>query len=111
MLTRAEITQLLEKWNRAWDAHDLDGVMEPFHPKVVFDNWTGGSAEGKEELRRAWKPWFDNHGGFRFTEEETFIDEESQKILYRWILDWPSTEDRSTESTRSTTLRSVFSSL
>ena len=44
MLTRTEITQLLEKWNRAWDAHDLDGVMEPFHSDVVFDNWTGGSA-------------------------------------------------------------------
>ena len=92
MLTRAQIKKLLDRWNQAWDAHDLDGVMEPFHEDVLFDNWTGGSAKGKDALRGAWKPWFDNHGGFRFTEEETFIDEDSQKILYRWILDWPSTE-------------------
>ncbi len=39
-------------------------------------------------------PWFANHSGFRFTEEETFIDEEGRKVLFRWQLDWPSLEKR-----------------
>ena len=91
-LTREEIKSLLEQWNLAWDNHDLEGVMKLFHDEIVFDNWTGGKAEGKETLRKAWAPWFANHGGFRFTEEETFIDDKEQKVLYRWRLEWPSSE-------------------
>lgn len=91
-LTKNEIKEALYKWNRAWDDHDLDGVMVLFHDDVLFENWTGGKAEGKEALRKAWEPWFANHGGFRFTPEDTFIDEDEQKVLYRWQLDWPSFE-------------------
>ena len=92
LLSRDDIRNALEKWNHAWDDHDLEGVMELFHDDVIFDNWTGGKAEGKDALRKAWAPWFANHGGFRFYEEELFIDEKEQKALYRWILEWPSTE-------------------
>jgi ketosteroid isomerase-like protein len=92
MLTRREIEKALRRWNQAWDDHDLEGVMELFHDDILFENWTGGKAQGKEALRQAWDSWFANHGGFRFTEEETFIDVEQQKVLYRWQLEWPSIE-------------------
>jgi ketosteroid isomerase-like protein len=91
-LSRIEIKNALKRWNLAWDNHDLEGVMKLFHDEVVFENWTGGKAQGKEALWKAWAPWFANHQGFRFTEEETFIDEEEQKALYRWQLEWPSFE-------------------
>ena len=83
VLTREEIKKALSRWNRAWDNHDIDGVMELFHDDVLFDNWTGGLAKGKENLRRAWGPWFSNHGGFKFTEEDTFIDEDELKTGVR----------------------------
>ena len=92
-LTRDEIKTALKKWNHAWDRHDLEGVMDLFHDAVQFDNWTGGRVRGKDALRKAWEPWFDNHGDFRFIEEETFIDENEQKVLYRWLLEWPSIEN------------------
>jgi ketosteroid isomerase-like protein len=92
MLSRKEIEESLRKWNEAWSKHDLDGVMELFHDEILFENWTGARAEGKEALRQAWADWFAHNGGFRFTEEETFIDEIQQKALYRWQLDWPSFE-------------------
>ena len=88
-LSRAEIKALLIEWNQAWDRHDLDGVMQLFHQDVVFENWTGAKIRGSDNLNKAWAPWFGNHGGFRFTEEDTFIDEAEQKVLYRWQLDWP----------------------
>jgi ketosteroid isomerase-like protein len=91
-LTKDEIKNALTQWNKAWDEHDLDGVMELFHEDILFENFTGGKAEGKENLRQAWAPWFANHGGFRFIEEETFVDEDEQKALYRWELHWPSFE-------------------
>lgn len=91
-LSREQIVKALIRWNIAWDEHDLDGVMELFHDDILFDNWTGGQVKGKENLRKAWAPWFAHHGGFRFTEEDTFVDEDGQKVLYRWRLDWPSSE-------------------
>ena len=91
-LTRNQLASALREWNQAWDNHDLQGVMALFHDEVTFDNWTGGTVRGKAALEKAWAPWFANHGGFRFIEEETFIDEKEQKALYRWRLEWPSFE-------------------
>ena len=91
-LSRDEIEKALIEWNIAWDNHDLDGVMALFHEDVTFENWTGAKAQGKEALRKSWNSWFANHGDFRFVEEETFIDEKEQSVLYRWLLEWPSFE-------------------
>ena len=91
-LSKQEIKETLMRWNAAWDDHDLDGVMALFHEDILFENWTGGKAKGKDALRKAWAPWFKNHGGFRFIPEDTFIDEAEQKVLYRWQLQWPSFE-------------------
>ena len=92
-LSREEIEQALLGWQQAWDEYDIDGVMKLFHDDVLFENWTGGRARGKDALRRAWESWFANHNGFQFTEEETFIDEAEQKVLYRWQLEWLSFEE------------------
>ncbi|MBN1105388.1 MAG: nuclear transport factor 2 family protein [Deltaproteobacteria bacterium] len=92
VLSREEIAQALKEWNQAWSNHDLAGVMDLFHDEILFENWTGGKAQGKETLRKAWSGWFEDHGGFRFMEEETFIDETQQKALYRWQYDGPSLE-------------------
>ena len=90
--SREEIIEVMKEWNLAWKNHDLEGVMKLFHEDVFFENWTSGKAVGKEALRAAWTPWFADHGGFQFTEEDLFVDEKDQKVLYRWQLDWPSTE-------------------
>ncbi len=90
--SRQEIRKALAKWNQAWDEHNLDGVMGLFHEEILFDHWTGAKVKGKEALRQAWESWFKNHGNFRFIEEDTFIDEAEQKVLFRWQLEWPSTE-------------------
>jgi len=52
-LTKDQIRRALTQWNKAWDDHDLDGVMELFHEDILFENFTGGKAEGKENLRKA----------------------------------------------------------
>jgi uncharacterized protein (TIGR02246 family) len=92
MMTAGEIREALARWNEAWNRHDLEGVFSLLHEDAVFSNWTGGGAKGKEALRQAWSPWFADHGGFTFTTEDIFIDEDAQKILFQWTLDWPSTE-------------------
>jgi len=91
-LSRRELMETMKKWNLAWDAHDLEGVIALFHENVAFENWTGGKVAGKTALYKAWQPWFANHGGFRFITEDLFADEAAQKVLYRWTLEWPSME-------------------
>ncbi len=92
MLSRAEIAEALNNWNRAWAEHDLEGVMALFHDEVLFEHWTGSRVRGRKALREGWAPWFAEHGGFFFVDEETFIDEAEQKALYRWEMHWPSQE-------------------
>jgi len=91
-LTRDEIRDKLAEMNDAFNSHDLEGVLEKFHQDVFFENWTGGYVKGVESLRNAWAPWFKDHGGFLFIHEDVIIDEEQQKAVTRWRLDWPSTE-------------------
>lgn len=90
MLTRKQIIDVLTRWNEAWNEHDIDKVAELFHDDIVFENWTGAKIRGANALKEAWEPWFKNHGGFRFNTEDLFVDEEAQKILFQWSLDWPS---------------------
>lgn len=91
-LSRKELKAILKRWYLAWERHDLDSIMTFFHKDIFFESWTGAYVKGSGALRNAWEPWFNNHGDFRFLEEETYIDEQMQKVLYRWILEWPSIE-------------------
>jgi ketosteroid isomerase-like protein len=91
-LSRDELIKAMTGWELAWNAHDIDGVIDLFHDDVFFEHWHGARVRGKQALYDAWAPWFANHGGFRFTTEELIVDETAQKVLYRWQLDWPSLE-------------------
>ncbi len=76
MLTKVEMRNILAKWYRFWNEHNLEGVMSLFHEDVIFESWSGAKVKGKKALFIAWKPWFENHENFQFIEDETFIDEE-----------------------------------
>jgi len=92
VLKREEIISAMVEWEKHWNEHDIYGVMDLFHEEVVFEHWHGGRVQGKLNLFQSWAPWFNNHGGFRFTTEDLFADEKVQKVLYRWRLEWPSLE-------------------
>ncbi len=92
VLKREEIINTMVEWEKHWNEHDIYGVMDLFHEEVVFEHWHGGRVQGKLNLFQSWAPWFNNHGGFRFTTEDLFVDEKVQKVLYRWRLEWPSLE-------------------
>jgi len=83
---------MIKEWLKYWDNYNLKGVMELMHEDIVFENWTGDMVTGKKELQRLWAPWFINHGNFKFIFEDIFVDEQEQKVLFRWCLNWPSPE-------------------
>ncbi len=94
MLTKRQIVDIFTRWNEAWNKHDIDKVAELFHEEIVFENWTGAKIRSAKALKKAWEPWFKSHGGFHFNTEDLFVDEEAQKVLFQWSLDWPSFEKR-----------------
>lgn len=94
-LSRAEILKLIAEWLLAWNEHNLEDVMSLMHEDIVFENWTGEKIIGKNNLQRSWLPWFINHGNFKFNKEDIFVDEREQKVLFSWILQWPSIEKHS----------------
>ncbi len=75
----------------AWERYDLDAVMELFHEEILFKNWDGKTIRGKELLRKSWKLWF-NRKDFRFIREDLIMDEQAQKVVFLWLLEWPSPE-------------------
>ncbi len=91
-LLHDEMLELIRNWLVEWNAHNLDKVMDLLHEEVIFENWTGSLVKGKKNLRRAWMPWFNNHGNFTFINEDLFADQTEQKVLLQWELTWPSSE-------------------
>jgi ketosteroid isomerase-like protein len=91
-LSKVEILKLINVWLAAWDEHDLEGVVLLMDENIVFENWTGATIIGKNNLQKAWAPWFRNHGNFKFTKEDIFVDQQEQKVLFSWSLQWPSPE-------------------
>ncbi len=88
--SKAEILSIFNEWINAWNKHDLDKVMQLIHDDIIFENWTGAKVSGKKNLRRVWTPWFAHHGDFKFHGEDVFFDEEEQKLVFTWMLQWPS---------------------
>jgi hypothetical protein len=91
-LSRPEILDQFDVWLKSWNEHDLEGVMDFIHENILFENWNGSCVSGKGLLKKAWERWFDNHGNFKFSTEDLFIDEPQQKIAFSWKLEWPSLE-------------------
>ncbi len=91
-LTNTEIHNRINDWLNSWNNHHLQDVLELIHDDVVFENWKGAPVIGKSHLRQSWLPWFINHGNFKFTVEDIFADEQEQKALFLWQLEWPSLE-------------------
>lgn len=89
-MTYEKVSEKFGRWMESWNSHNLDGVMEWMDEQVVFEHWTGSVVSGRELLRKAWTPWFSNHGGFCFTTEDFFFDETEQKLTFLWTLEWPS---------------------
>jgi uncharacterized protein (TIGR02246 family) len=91
-MSKNETETLLEEWLKAWDKHDLDGVVRPFAEDAVFETWTGFRIKGREGIRKAWRRWFDNHESFRFERETVFVSGSGDRAAFAWKYRGPSLE-------------------
>jgi uncharacterized protein (TIGR02246 family) len=63
----AAVRELIERYNAAWNAQDLDAIHELHHPDIVFDNHTADErAEGAAAVREHIAQIFRNNPKLRF---------------------------------------------
>jgi steroid delta-isomerase-like uncharacterized protein len=66
---------LIDRYNEAWNAHDLDTIMSLHAPDMVFENHTAGETAQGEDVRahiaRIFESWPDIH----FTTRRLYVRE------------------------------------
>ena len=78
-------------WCDAWNAHDLDRVLDHFHGDVVFTSpvaaailpETQGRVRGKDALRAYWAEGLRRIPDLHFTIEQVFAGVDTIVIRYR----------------------------
>jgi steroid delta-isomerase-like uncharacterized protein len=49
--SEAALREAIDRYNDAWNAHDLDAIMALHAPDMVFDNHTAGESASGEDVR------------------------------------------------------------
>lgn len=83
----AETLAAVERFNEAFNRHDLDAVMAAMTDDPLFESpWPppdGGRVEGRVEMRAYWEKFFANNPDARFDAEEVFAA--GDRCTVRWI--------------------------
>ena len=62
------VRELIERYNDAWNAQDVDAIHADHHPEIVFHNHTADErAEGADAVRAHIAHIFDNNPTLRFS--------------------------------------------
>jgi steroid delta-isomerase-like uncharacterized protein len=63
MHSETDLSEAITRYNTAWNAHDLDAIMDMHAPDMVFENHTAGEsasgAEAREHIGAIFATWPD----------------------------------------------------
>jgi ketosteroid isomerase-like protein len=84
-----EVLSLLDRFNAAWNAHDLDAAMSMCTDDIVFESTgpapDGERAEGQAAVRESWTPIFANARS-HFEQEDVVAA--GDRLVQRWRYTW-----------------------
>jgi ketosteroid isomerase-like protein len=90
-MSEADQLDLVERFNRAWNEHDLDAALALVTDDCVFENTfpapDGERFHGKAAIRGAWGPVFGNPSS-HFEIEEVLAA--GDRVIQRWRYSWGS---------------------
>src|SRR3954447_23676250 len=85
----ADIQAVIDRFNQAWNDHDLDAALALTTDDVVFDATSpspdGTRCVGRAAVRAAWQPIFEDTRSV-FDVEESFIA--GDRLVQLWRFDW-----------------------
>ncbi len=80
---------VVEQFGTAWGNHELDACLAMVTDDCIFDATgpppDGTRCEGKDAIRTAWQPIFENRAS-NFEAEETFAA--GDRVIQRWRYSW-----------------------
>jgi ketosteroid isomerase-like protein len=88
--TTVETLATIERFNDAFNRHDVDAVMALMTDDVVFENTSpppeGDRYEGQAAVRAFWKSFFTGSPRAHFVAEDTFAA--GDRCTVRWHYSW-----------------------
>ena len=88
----AETLAAIARFNTAFGAHDVDGVMAAMTEDCLFDNTgpapDGERYEGAVAVRGFWEKFFKENPNAKFVAEEQFAA--GDRCVVRWRYEWGS---------------------
>jgi uncharacterized protein (TIGR02246 family) len=83
------VHDVVDRFNAAWNAHDLDGALALCTADCVFEATSpapdGTRSVGHDAIAEAWRPIFDDQAS-SFTVEDAFVA--GPRLVQRWRYDW-----------------------
>jgi len=71
----ADLQETIERYNEAWNAHDLDAIMAMHAPDMVFENHTAGEAASGAEVRAHIGAIFETWPDIEFATRRLYVRE------------------------------------
>jgi steroid delta-isomerase-like uncharacterized protein len=69
----AALEETIERYNQAWNDHDLDAIMSMHAPDMVFENHTAGESAEGEAVREHIGAIFESWPDIRFEGRRTYV--------------------------------------
>jgi steroid delta-isomerase-like uncharacterized protein len=69
----AALDETIGRYNEAWNAHDLDAIMEMHAPDMVFENHTAGESAQGEEVREHIGSIFETWPDIKFETRRLYV--------------------------------------
>jgi steroid delta-isomerase-like uncharacterized protein len=78
----ADLRGAIERYNEAWNAHDLDAIMAMHTPDMVFENHTAGESASGEEARAHIGAIFETWPDIEFATRRLYVREDL--VVQEW---------------------------
>jgi steroid delta-isomerase-like uncharacterized protein len=73
--SEAALREAIDRYNEAWNAHDLDAIASMHAPDMVFENHTAGESASGEEVRAHIGSIFETWPDIAFTIRRLYVRE------------------------------------
>ena len=77
-----DLREAIERYNEAWNAHDLDAIMAMHAPDMVFENHTAGESASGEEARAHIGAIFETWPDIEFATRRLYVREDL--VVQEW---------------------------
>jgi steroid delta-isomerase-like uncharacterized protein len=73
--SEAALREAIDRYNEAWNAHDLDAIVAMHAPDMVFDNHTAGESATGADVRAHIGSIFETWPDIEFTSRRLYVRE------------------------------------